>query len=595
MTLVAGASVRHDVMAIASPKRPIRELMDGIAEAANAEWIENKGEWVLTRTKRHEDADQAQEYRFRLARISDYLRQIEPEKPFTKAQASALAERRENFYKDDQPFQARQDLHNRSPLARFGTRLANSIGADTLAKIPPWRTVVFSTKPTSRQKPLPTDALASAVAAFTQEQALYAKAIDQRSFKFYGDSSTNGFDYIATPGDLSGKILVIATARQFGLISFAILVANAQGEIVLRTQTDIRPRSSTGVLEAVEKGNNQPIEHVGWLAQLRKPGPLAAELLGRLRMPQENEPHAIFCEAGVRTWSKVKNKPVIALVPDLFPPLGPAEEGSTPMPLTSFEVAIRLRCGVEHKPDRIVIRPNEPVLARTMRSDRAAMQAFYKEGEYPRLQAIVEFMKSSSPAQTEFAQRYAAAYGLPNLPLFLHLPLLRLLALGPNLLPSGSLTFGQMSQVQKEFARYLVYETRDWYSRDLEAKGTLLSEPTEALPTDLPSDARLSVQSKVETGAVYSSYRTWTPVRFEDVSELAYEPDAKRTFRMGEFRHYMITFAVGRLPEKRVLISDVLSLSKDETTFDRLPDGYRRALKERIDEARRQLGWPPLP
>jgi len=595
--LVAGASVRKDILAIASPRRPIRELMDGIAEAVNAEWIESNGEWVLTRTKKQEEEDQAQEYRFRLARISDYLRLVEVEKPFTEAQAKILAERRENYFNQDQPIQNRQDLHNRSPLARFGARLASSIGAETLAKIPPSRTVVFSSQPNARQKPLPAESLGAATRAFVQEQNLYAEAIAARGTKFHGDASYTGFDLVDPIDRLSGKVLVIATARQYGLISFEILVANQRSEIVLRTQSDIRPRTSTGVLEEVEKGNNQPIEHVGWRAELRKPGPISPDLLERLESTAVNEPHALLCEAGVRTWAKVKDKPVIVLVPDLLPPYRrQAEDTNVPFSLTSFELALRVRCTVDNKPDRVVVRPYEPVLARTMRSDRDAMQTlFKKEGEFPRLASIVDFMKATSPIQAEFADRYAASFGLPNLPPSSQLPLLRLIGLGQALLPTGSITFGQMNQAQKEFARYVVYENRAWFNRDSEALRDLRSEPTEAFPADLPNDARLTVQSITEIGSVYSQYGSWFPVRLDNIDELAVEPIPDRKFRMGEFRHYTITFRVGNLPETRVLFSDVLSISKQESTLDELPEDYRQVLKERIAERRRQMGWPPLP
>ena len=592
MKLAAGASVREDVVGIASPKRPVRELMDGIAEAVNASWVEVNGELVLARTKKHEDADRKQEVEFRRKQIARTLSQVNLKEPFTSLHAQALAERRKAVYTGDTEASPLSDLDRRSPVARFGHRVLEAIGAEALANIPPDRTVVFSSRPTARQRPLPASVTSGLFAEFAKEQQLYADAAKNVEGQF-PLGGPYGFDFAMAPPSAVDKVLVVVSAFQIGNLRPHLILADAQGKVLLTTQVDFR-RDGTALLESLEKGVNEFVVHEGWISDYWSKFPLPAAVIDRLRRPADYDPQSIFFEGALRLVAKVKARPVVMLISDLYPlypPLTEPLETRPPTPYSAVQLNIRRRCVIDEREDRVIIRPHEPVLSRRMRTSRAAIQEFMRTSDpRPTVRTLSALMGKVDLSQAQFALQYAQVAQVKELDWQLArqpLGLLRLAALGNQ---TSDLTFAQMNEQQRELARFLVYENRLVPNSPLQGMKHLSEEPTEAFPNDLPRDAKLSVRFEEAVGAKVGT----SVIRPENLSYEMLTPETRpREFQVGEFRHYTFRLEVGPKISHELKISDTLKLAPEPVTWDQLPADYRQMLERRIAEGRRALGWPP--
>ncbi len=592
MRLVAGASVREDVVGIASPKRPVRELMDGIAEAVNATWTEKGGEWVLARTKDQESEDRKQEVEFRRKQIARTLSQGNLKEPFTSLHAQSLAERRKAIYSGDQEFRQIQDLDRRSPVGRFGFRVLEAIGLEALADIPPNRTVVFSSRPTARQRRLLPNVASALFAEFVKEQQMYADAA-KKVEGYFPLGGPHGFDFAMAPPSAVDKILVVVSAFQIGNLSPHLILADAQGKVLLTTQIDFR-RDGTALLESLEKGVDEVLVNEGWILDYWSKFPLPADVISRLRRPAEYDPQSLFFEGAMRLYAKVKSRPVIMLISDLYPPYPPRTESSEarpPMPYAAVELNIRRRCEIDVREDRVIIRPHEPVLSRRMRTSRAATQEFIRASDpRPTVRTLSALMGKVDLSQAQFALQYAQVAQVKEFDWQLArqpLGLLRLAALGNQ---TSDLTFAQMNEQQRELARFLVYEHRLVPNSPLQGMKHLSEEPTEAFPNDLPRDAKLSVRFEEAVGAKVGP----SVIRPENLSYEMLTPETRpREFQMGEFRHYTFRFDVGPKISHELKISDTLKLDPQPVTWNQLPATYREMLEQRIAEGRRALGWPP--
>lgn len=581
MKLVAGTNVRDDVVGIASPKRPVRELMDGIAEAVNASWVEVNGEWVLSRTKKHEDLDRMRETIYRQAAIARSLTLAKLSEPFTELHALSLVEQRKAYYAQDQEPKGGYELHMQSPVGRFGFRILDALGAKELAEIPAGRTVVFSSRPTPRQRALPAAVTTSLLAEFMKEQTLYfnASSRDEKSIPAGGPL---GFDFAMKLTGVVDKCLLVVSAQPFGNIRPHLILADKDKRVVMMAPIEVR-RDTAPLFESLERVEDGPIAHEGWIRDYWTSKPTPNEIKARLRRPAENEPHALYLEGVIRTWSQLKGRTVVALLPDLMPMVVPSEVEPR---FRSAQLAVRMRCAVDESPTRVVIRPHEPVLSRRMRTDRSALQALLTKPEpHPTVASMLELMAKTDDQQIFLVNRYAEVVKMRELAASpsLDMQLLRLVALGRE----SDASFGQMNEAQRAFARYWIYERRGAF-RWIDS---LESEPTEAFPVDLPVEAALTISSDVAVGA---SLRPWDVVRPENIHQLVFAgnvDDFKFTF--GEFRNYRIKFQVNQKIKHELFISDMLKGDREPVPYAKLPAEYRAKLDQMIADGKRMYGIPP--
>ncbi len=596
--LRVSVDLANEVVGVASPKRPFREIMDGVAAAVNGAWVPDGKAWILHQTKAHTDADQREETAYRKQRIESFLRAVRVDEPFTEATAQGLVAARQEYFKNNQPNAQRAALNGRSPASRFGTRLALAIGAEQLAQVSPNRTIVFSTQPNVRQRPLPPNVLREIYDEFVREQTLYVNAFrpaTQRSTGSEGGEAggnlpqgLEGMEFYNRPPTTVSKVLVVATGSILGGVSMQILMADRAGKVSLRIANDVRPPSSDGVWDGLDKERHL-LEHAGWKDEFwNSKEPLSAATEAKLLLPADYEPHALLAEGGVRTWSRVAKKPVYVVVPDtLWVPSRPEQDVPQPTSLASFQLAMRVRCTVAGDHTRIIVRPKEPVTSRRMRADRLALQEYLKAGARPKMPALFSLLRKTSSDQLTFVSRQLQSAGRPLMVRANEVSVMRVAAMGDRAM--GTVTFGEMSSDQRDAARFLIYEVRNW-NRPLE---TLLSEPTEAFPDDLPRSARLAVQRRDEEGVrIETGPNYWTILRLDgSLDFLGFDARAENLkYQWGKFQHY--TFNVEAHPLHRHVVrpSVIEELDEAAVSFHQLPAEFREAFERRLQELRRQLG-----
>lgn len=158
---------------------PLSTAMAKIAECATGTWTKTDEGYEL---RRPQSLVRAIEKKERDERLSKLKKLIEPQVaafgPFTESTARVMLEhmtRPTDAGDDQRAYEAALDQACRAdrqqPVRRLALRLLTAIGLDTIADLPPGRTV-FSTAPSKMQKQLPSESMAL-VAEYVRDQNLW--------------------------------------------------------------------------------------------------------------------------------------------------------------------------------------------------------------------------------------------------------------------------------------------------------------------------------------------------------------------------------------------------------------------------------------
>lgn len=159
--VIAGPTVKDDVVAIWATSTTRRALALKLAQCLDADWIQEGPRLVLQRTQPSLERARKRSTDYRLGRIKDSLAKVQAELEaqgaFTEAYAAGLAASVKALDEQGGLRDSRQTdpIRKRSPLGRFGLRLLRSIPAAELAQIPPEGRAVFRPRPNRRQRKLP--------------------------------------------------------------------------------------------------------------------------------------------------------------------------------------------------------------------------------------------------------------------------------------------------------------------------------------------------------------------------------------------------------------------------------------------------------
>jgi len=497
--LVAASNVDEDVIGIASPKRPIEEIMALIAKAANATWSEEAGSWVLRRTPAQGAADQEEDIAARMAWMKRALAQIPLDEPFDQAKAVGLANYRYEFKSrrdlSDGEYAQLDGLNAKSPLGRLTRRLLEALGLQTLARLPQGRRTVYSTRPTPMQRRLDPEQIRSAVESYVSEQSLYAEAVQARGTPKTGESSTfvSGFDHVAIPPKAWDRTLIILdTTNPYQLFAYLVL-ADARGDILTTVRCFLN--RSWAAADPVPAEPGSPVielpEEVYALAARNETGESATpEQRAFFASPWERDPLAWVHKESLGAWSAWKRVPIVALLPDsLLLSYGIKKPFSV--------AAYRARLGplkIDETPAGVVIRPTMPYAAHVERLSRRALQALVsaqaRDG-YLSMAALLDYV-ASSPNSGEGITYLATGERL-NLESKNPVKIVAIASaeVRSGLLAGGRLTVRAMNPQQRELATNAFYSPRLDLIDIPNSERNLRYEPTEAFPNGLPPEAAL--------------------------------------------------------------------------------------------------------
>lgn len=523
MKLFAGESVRDDVVGIASPKRPIKALMDGIAEAVNGTWEERKEGWVLLRTKAQEAQDEAKDTAVRAKWIREALARTILKEPFDSTRAKGLAAYRHEFktadQSDEKEYSQLDSMNGRSPLGRFTRRLIEAIGIDTLAEIPTGKRIVFSTRPNRLQRRLEAKKLEVPIATFCAEQNLYAEAVSGTGEPTNEAVMTyiSGFDFVQkVPAQWDRVLVVVETFNPFqtyltvdlvdkdGNYDASIPCFLNRNDLTLQAPSDPNPR--------IIEFSPETVDTIKALKARQDLNPKQREPFVE---PLTREPLAFVNREALAAWSLDADRPVIFLFQDHQM----AGYGiGNPYRLGQYLSGIKTLSTINENEHRIVVSPTEPALARRTRADRRAISAFlasfYKKG-YATLEALVSLSTGSSANWEGNATASMLHYALARQrAIYDDLSLLKMAALASppdqaNLLHGAAVKYGDLNSAQKSWANELLFNADSYrYSQFRAARmpskggkrfyGSTAYEVTEVCANGIPNDTLFSTQLQAE-------------------------------------------------------------------------------------------------
>lgn len=179
--VIAGPTVKDDVVAIWAESTTRQALALKIAQCLDAEWIQEGPRLVLHRTQQSLERARKRSTDYRAERIKENLAKVraelEAQGAFTEAYATGLAASVKDLDEQGGLMDSRRSdsIRQRSPLGRFGLRLLRSISAEELARIPPEGRAVFRPRPNRRQRKLPS--VKPLIATLQQESEIYNRAL----------------------------------------------------------------------------------------------------------------------------------------------------------------------------------------------------------------------------------------------------------------------------------------------------------------------------------------------------------------------------------------------------------------------------------
>ncbi len=608
MKLVAGANVRHDVVGLASPKRPVRELMDGIAEAVNATWEKSGDQWVLTRTKTQEEEDVATDVAFRLKRLESALGHVKLNEPFTDTHALSLAVRRKEALTKDPQRVLSDDiraLDASSPTGRLGRRLLDSIRPSTIAKLPLNATTVFSSQPTARQRKLELPDIGELYRGFAEEQNRYAAAVANLE-----GSPPQRFDHAFDnhyPAPKPPAVVIVTIEPNLsGGVRARVKLADSEGKHLL--VTDISPTAPPDTRPTETERGTPTVElNPETAAQTRQSYEWPPAVWERVEQPEVHEPLAPYLRECLGVWANFKQRPVIALLSDLM--LGmpfPQKQ-----PLAVGQALLQWQHKIDVSEARVLVRPQQPALVRATRVNRSALGQFFRQTRRDGVSTLkgLQLLWAKTDELQEYCVRQYAGDILLHRVNWDTTGLARLIALaGPEqrstLERTGKLSCIDMTAAQREWLQKMVFDRR-FFNQPTEwtpgvtdnIHDSLLSEPTVAYASGLPSDLTLVLTIESGPGAIVGSpEKGWSIQTFDEVATQRIDmgvPAPTHLYRIGQVRRYTAKLTLNSIQGFEFAASDVSEMTRVGVPYEQLDAALRDRITARSAELRKQYGIPP--
>ena len=515
MKLIAGVSVKSDVVGIASPKRPAKVIMDGIAAAVNATWEERPEGWVLSRSRKQELEDEESDAKYREAWIRKSLESTPIDTPFDETRAKALAEYWFEFKskKEHEPSDYAQldTMNSRSPLGRFTRRLVEAFGVPQLARLPQRTVTVFSTHPTKMQRPIPIKNFDALIAKFTEEQNRYAAAIEAKGRPVAGHNGqfVSGFDTTHAIASDFDKARIRVDTSNSSQTFLTVEFCTAEGKPLASARAffnrAFRNQSATQGPEATLELDAETIEVLKASERRRTPN---TEREPGLRDVLKRDPLEYVHRPGLAAWSRLERKPIIALLADL----NVVTNLPAPYRLSRYRTLMDSSHETTPTDQALILRPVAAGEARWSRVDRRALQRAIDDRiakGFLTIENVVELYTTRDP-RTIGVSNTVISLSLPEIQSLRGELLLRMIAHGPPsqreaMLKGAKLAFADLNLNQRKLAEQLVFGKTAEFNFDMsvrvDPKDPLPREPTEAFPNGVPDTFTISTMSALESGA----------------------------------------------------------------------------------------------
>lgn len=606
--LFADASVRDDVMAVASPARPAQEILDGIAAAANATWEKRPEGLVLVRSRRQELEDEETDAKFREAWILNSLKSTPVDTPFDETRAKALADYWFEFKskKEYEPSDYAQldTMNARSPLGRFTRRLVEAFRVPELARVPQRTVTVYSTRPTKMQRPMPVKNFDALIAEFTEEQNRYAAAIKAKGVPQDGHTGqfVSGFDTVNPINSSYAKVRVAIDTSSPSQTFLRVEFSSAQGQTLASARAYLNrgfdtpvPGKRTDVDIELDQESRTLIAAIK-----ERPGLFHDEAMFIFDVIQRDPLENVHRE-GVRAWSQTLRMPVFALLPDASIII----HATAPYRLEAYLRDVAAHSIMVESDQRVIVRPLAPAEAHVSRIHRQALQRAIDVRKSQRrlsINAAVDFA-SSIDLRSDPSSSLLVGLALPEYRNMNPSGLISIIAHAipsqrQELLAGSAVRLRDLNPVQRTLVERLIYgQARSGFfgvTTRIDAKDPLPAEPTEAFPDGIPDTFVLRTESSEGDGAKFKQANFRIPYSLSELAQMAsYEQMNGMEFQFCKVRLLRFDVTLNASRGYEAVIREARGDPKAEWgPYESLPKALRDEV-ERQAEILRQRRTPP--
>lgn len=607
MKLIAGASVKSDVVGIASPKRPAKVILDGIAKAVNATWEERPEGLVLVRTRKQEAEDAETDAKFRESWIRDALESTPISEPFDQVRADALAAYWYEFKSKQQlsesDYAQLDTMNSRSPLGRFTRRLVEAMGVERLARLPQRSITVFATRPTKMQRLLDIPNFEGVVRTYVEEQNLYAAAAAKVG-KPPNDENrmfVSGFDRTRAIAPKWDKVRLVVDTSNVSQTFLRVEFCSADGKPTSSAEAYFNRNFRKGnpalegpnaiipydeAAKAVLKVTTEPFTG-------ETHAPILTDVLTRDPLDYTNR-------SALDTWSKETNKPVFALLSDGAMSLNLTE----PYRLASYRANLSMTHIVDDSGSTITIRPNDLTLTRQTRINRTALQTAIKDRNdrgFVTLESAMNLL-SSRPLEAIGAHNAVRTATMGEIQSFLpseaalHLIAKASPAQRNALLAGTAVGWNELNDAQRTIVTELMYaRARSWGHTpvSVDNRDRLPGEPTEAFPNGPPTTIVVTTEARTEDGVrVKQGRQVWASTAGQLAATLYQGGELKGLYQLATVRR--LSLNVDLNPHRRFgyrIVEGQVDPKSAWGAYETLPQSLRDEVARLAEQYRR--GVPP--
>lgn len=522
--------VAKEIIGIASGPVELKPFLKQLCSAVDAQYKEIEGGYSVFRSGEDVDARVRREEKTRVAIIRRLLAEGSGKKVFDKAAAEALATTMSGLWKRlDSPegaqlIQQRQnDLAKQSPAGRLAIQFLASLPDRQLARLGHGVRLVFATKPTKMQVPLPSE-FTDLITRFKADQALYARAI--KPYKHLRPEVPLGIVASENFKEFEGadRFLVVVEAERDQRWSCRIHGFDKAGLPTLSTMDSIRDVPQ--VRESSELAASAMVDLPAMAQNVRaaidavtsaRPEPVSESV--RQSIVGEKEPLDRFLRPILEALHKETGENILAVGDDLL--FGPLYDlWSNPKIRLRAAEALLSQGGreVNRKDGWRIYRSHLPIKAAANTADRKLLHELVDQTNrdaYVSLLTYARFARKHPDADFLGIPRFflapLAVAGLPPTSSFYYVAMLRMFAIA-NPPERGSLTDLANLEMRRELERCLygagypisydmmAVKQSPIGGPDLAALRYDLLEPTNAFPDGLPPNTRLPISFTWKTG-----------------------------------------------------------------------------------------------
>jgi hypothetical protein len=541
--LKASPYFENEVLVVSVKERPIREVLGKLADAVSGQWRFEGGAYLLARDLKKTQEEERESNARRVEQVKELQAGAREmlAKDFSPQTLEDAARQREDLETkmqgriDYEVWRKYEQLANLGPFQRAAMRLLVGIDPKILAGIGPRDRVVFSTSPTSMQRPIGGHATA-AIEQLIGEQRLWADVQAQMP----GDDERRMFvGSFETPRKAFkkpiGKVLFIANRSAWSDdVDFSMLVVDVDGKAVGRVdlqedslrrhvpeerKTENESRDPIGLSEASKRFTDLAsarMTGIGSKSAWQQP---ARDLVELLLQPEKVDPLSFILSDVLLQLADRKKMDLMAVANDAdllwMSTVGTKNKGLT---VGTAEKMFGETLKYDDSSGWMTVRPADPYQARLDRLDRHAMgglfRAIDKEGRLS-LDSIASYLLKSRGPNVFVTQMICRLLDPQVVADFWQKGDEDALRLYATLTPiqrqalrgGQKLAYGSLSPQQQALVRRLTYgsDVNVTSSASFEVEPTesdlsdfvgiegLSAEPTELLPRGIPAATQVSL------------------------------------------------------------------------------------------------------